>query len=128
MKHVNKTMPRRVLTLAAGLALATTMYGQQVVVKGHVVDATGEPVIGATVRVEGQEGGAVTDIDGNFTISAGANKTITVDYIGYESYRGTAAPNMSITLSEGSEKSLNEVVVIGYGMVKKSDLTGSVSA
>jgi len=121
-------MPRRALTVVCGLALAATAFGQQVVVKGHVVDPTGEPVIGATVRVDGQQGGAVTDLDGNFTLNANSGQTVTVDYIGYESYKGTVAPNMSITLREGSEKALNEVVVIGYGAVKKSDLTGTVSA
>lgn len=128
MKQVKITMPRRALTFVCGLALAATAFGQQVVVKGHVVDATGEPVIGATVRVNGQEGGAVTDLDGNFTLNANAGETVTVDYIGYESYKGMVAPNMTITLREGAEKSLNEVVVIGYGAVKKADLTGSVSA
>lgn len=128
MKQVKITMPRRALTVVCGLALAATAFGQQVVVKGHVVDPTGEPVIGATVRVDGQQGGAVTDLDGNFTLNANSGQTVTVDYIGYESYKGTVAPNMSITLREGSEKALNEVVVIGYGAVKKSDLTGSVSA
>lgn len=121
-------MPRRAFTLVCGLALATTVFGQQVVVKGHVVDATGEPVIGATVRVDGQQGGTVTDIDGNFTLNANSGATVTVDYIGYESYKGSATANMSITLHEGGEKTLNEVVVIGYGAVKKSDLTGSVTA
>jgi iron complex outermembrane receptor protein len=57
MKQVKITMPRRALTLVCGLALAATAFGQQVVVKGHVVDATGEPVIGATVRVKRQDGG-----------------------------------------------------------------------
>ncbi|MBM6992440.1 MAG: TonB-dependent receptor [Prevotella sp.] len=128
MKQVKITMPRRALTLVCGLALATTVFGQQVVVKGHVVDATGEPVIGATVRVDGQQGGTVTDLDGNFTLNANSGATVTVDYIGYESYKGSASSNMSITLHEGAEKALNEVVVIGYGAVKKSDLTGSVTA
>lgn len=128
MKQVRLTMPRRAFTLVCGLALATTVFGQQVVVKGHVVDATGEPVIGATVRVDGQQGGTVTDIDGNFTLNANSGATVTVDYIGYESYKGSATANMSITLHEGGEKTLNEVVVIGYGAVKKSDLTGSVTA
>ena len=128
MKQVKITMPRRAVTLACGLALAATAFGQQVVVKGHVVDATGEPVIGATVRIDGQQGGTVTDIDGNFTLNANSGATVTVDYIGYESYKGTASSNMSITLQEGKENALNEVVVIGYGAVKKSDLTGSVTA
>lgn len=128
MKQVKITMPRRAVTLACGMALAATAFGQQVAVKGHVVDATGEPVIGATVRVDGQQGGTVTDIDGNFVLNAQAGATVTVDYIGYASYKGVASSTMSITLQDDAAKALNEVVVIGYGAVKKSDLTGSVSA
>lgn len=128
MKHNMITVSHRVVTLACGLALTATAFAQQVVVKGHVVDPTGEPVIGATVRIEGQQGGTVTDIDGNFTLNANTGATITVDYIGYDSYKGTASSTMYITLQEGAEKSLSEVVVIGYGAVKKSDLTGSVLA
>ena len=128
MKQVKITTPRRALTFLCGLALSAAAFAQQVVVKGHVVDATGEPITGATVRVQGQQGGVVTDIDGNFTLKANSGATVTIDYIGYASYKGTAAPNMNVTLTEGNEKSLNEVVVIGYGVAKKSDLTGSVAA
>lgn len=128
MKHKKITVSHRALALACGFALTATTFAQQVVVKGHVVDAAGEPVIGATVRIAGQDGGTVTDIDGNFTLNANSGATITVDYIGYSSYKGTATSNMNITLQDDAAKSLNEVVVIGYGAVKKSDLTGSVSA
>lgn len=127
-KQVKFTMPRRALTLVCGLALATGAFAQGEVVKGHVVDASGEPVMGATVRVQGQQGGVITNLDGDFTINAPKGSTITVDYIGYQTYTGTAAGNMSITLQESAGQSLNEVVVIGYGAVKKSDLTGSVTA
>ena len=81
-------MPRRALTLACGLALSATAFAQQVVVKGHVKDATGEPIIGAAVRVNGQSGGAVTDLDGNFSIKADKGSTITVTYVGYEQAHG----------------------------------------
>ena len=120
-------MPRRILALACGLILAASAFAQQVAVKGHVKDATGEPIIGATIRVDGQTGGAVTDYDGNFTIQAPAGATITVSYIGYDTQSLTASSNMEITLTDDT-KSLNEVVVIGYGRAKKSDLTGSVTA
>ena len=128
MKQVIITMPRRAFTLLCGMALSATVLAQQIVVKGHVADATGEPITGATVRVQGQHGGAVTDVDGNFTLNANSGATVTIDYIGYASYKGTVTPNMSVILKEGNEKSLNEVVVIGYGVAKKSDLTGSVAA
>ena len=127
MKQVKITMPRRALTLACGLALSATAFAQQVVVKGHVKDATGEPIIGAAVRVNGQSGGAVTDLDGNFSIKADKGSTITVTYVGYEQAQAAAANNMVITLQEDNQ-SLKEVVVIGYGVAKKSDLTGSVTA
>ena len=120
-------MPRRALTLACGLALSATAFAQQVVVKGHVKDATGEPIIGAAVRVNGQSGGAVTDLDGNFSIKADKGSTITVTYVGYEQAQAAAANNMVITLKEDNQ-SLKEVVVIGYGVAKKNDLTGSVTA
>ncbi len=128
MKQVNFRMPRRILALACGLILAASAFAQQVAVKGHVKDATGEPIIGATIRIDGQTGGVVTDYDGNFTLQAPAGATITVSYIGYDTQTLTASSNMDITLSDDVAKSLNEVVVIGYGQVKKSDLTGSVTA
>ena len=72
MKQVKITMPLRILTLLCGLILSISAFAQQIVVKGHVKDATGEPVVGATVRAAGQTGGVVTDIDGNFSINAQA--------------------------------------------------------
>lgn len=127
MKQKKITVFHRALTLLCGLALAATSFAQQVVVKGHVKDATGEPIIGATVRANGQEGGAVTDIDGNFTLNVPAGTIISVSYIGFEEAKATASSDLVITLQE-ENKSLNEVVVIGYGRVKKNDLTGSVTA
>lgn len=128
MKQVKITMPLRILTLLCGLILSISALAQQIVVKGHVKDATGEPVVGATVRAAGQTGGVVTDIDGNFSINAQAGALLTVSYIGYSDTKVTASPQMVITLKDEAAKSLTEVVVIGYGAVKKSDLTGSVTA
>ena len=127
MKQVQITMPRRALTLVCGLALSATAFAQQVIVKGHVKDSAGEPIIGAAVRVNGQSGGAVTDIDGNFSIKADKGATVTVSYVGYEQAKVSVSNNMVITLQEDNQ-SLKEVVVIGYGVAKKSDLTGSVTA
>ena len=127
MKQVQITMPRRALTLVCGLALSATAFAQQVIVKGHVKDSAGEPIIGAAVRVNGQSGGAVTDIDGNFSIKADKGATVTVSYVGYEQAQAQVSNNMVITLQEDNQ-SLKEVVVIGYGVAKKSDLTGSVTA
>jgi len=127
MKQVRFTMPLRLLALICGLFLSVSAIAQQVTVNGQVKDATGEPVTGATVRVEGQAGGTITDIDGNFTITAQSGQTLEISFIGYETKKVSAAPNVVVTLEDDSQ-SLNEVVVIGYGVAKKSDLTGSVTA
>ena len=89
---------------------------------------TGEAIIGATVRVVGQTGGTITDFDGNFVIKANQGEQISVSYIGYQDAVVAAATHVTITLQEDVAQSLNEVVVIGYGVAKKGDLTGSVTA
>ena len=95
--------------------------------KGHVVDETGEPVIGASVKVVGGKAGAVTDIDGNFSIAADKKATLEITYIGYEPLKVVAGQDLKIQLKNTST-TLNDVVVIGYGVAKKNDLTGSVTA
>ena len=127
MKQVKPGIRYRILSLLCGIFLSVSAFAQQITVSGHVKDATGEPIIGATIRVVGVTGGVMTDIDGNFSISANADATLDVTYIGYKNQQVKAAPNVVITLEEDS-KSIGEVVVIGYGAVKKSDLTGSVTA
>ncbi len=128
MKQVKITLPLRMLALVCGLILSASAFAQNITVNGQVQDATGEPLIGATVRVEGQTGGVTTDFDGNFTIEAPHGATLSVSYIGYETAQVSASPNVVVTLQDDAVQSLNEVVVIGYGAVKKSDLTGSVTA
>lgn len=125
-KQVKFPNALRTATLSAGLFLSASAFAQQVVVKGNVVDETGEPVIGASVKVVGGTLGTVTDIDGNFTLNADKKSTIEVTYIGYEPVKMQAGQNLTIHLKNTSS-TLNEVVVIGYGAVKKSDLTGSVT-
>ena len=126
MKQVNIRNPFRMLVLLLGLFLSVGAFAQ-IDVKGHVKDAQGEPVIGATVRVVGTQTATVTDFDGNFALKADQGADITVTYVGYQDATVKAAPNLVITLREDAAV-LNEVVVIGYGQVKKSDLTGSVTA
>jgi len=128
MKQVKFKFPVRLLALICGLFLTVSAFAQQITVNGHVKDATGEAIIGATIRVVGQEGGTITDFDGNFTINANSGAQLQVSYIGYETQVVSARSGLVITLQEDGAKSLNEVVVIGYGAVKKSDLTGSVTA
>ena len=105
-----------------------TATQQQNSCTGTVKDASGEPIIGATIRIDGKSGGTVTDLDGNFVLSniaKGAKLTIT--YVGYKSQTITwsGAP-LNITLQDDSNM-LEETVVIGYGTVKKADLAGSVA-
>ena len=126
MKQVNIRNPFRMLVLLLGLFLSVGAFAQ-IDVKGHVKDDLGEPVIGATVRVVGTQTATVTDFDGNFALKANQGADITVTYVGYQDATVKAAPNLVITLREDAAV-LNEVVVIGYGQVKKSDLTGSVTA
>ena len=120
-------MPLRILAVFFGLILTVSAFAQQIAVNGHVKDATGEPIIGATVRVAGQDGGVVTDLDGNFSIKAAPGAQLSISYIGYQTAVVPASANVVVTLLDDS-KTLDQVVVIGYGVAKKSDLTGSVSA
>ncbi len=128
MKQVKFRMPLRMLALICGLILSATAFAQQITVNGHVKDATGEDVIGATVRVVGTQTGTVTDFDGNFTIKANQGDQISVSFIGYQDAVVAAAPQVEVLLQDDAALSLNEVVVIGYGVAKKNDLTGSVTA
>lgn len=97
-------------------------------IKGEVTDAqNGEALIGATVMVEGEKGGAVTDFDGNFSLQVSSSaKKIKVSYIGYIDKVLSISDNMKVKL-ESDSKALADVVVIGYGTARKSDLTGSVA-
>ena len=127
MKQVNIRIPIRILTLVMGLFLSLGAYAQ-ITVNGLVKDATGEPVIGATVRVVGTQQGTVTDFDGLFTLEGvpqGAK--LQISSIGYDTHEVTAASDLVITLAESTQM-LQNLVVIGYGVVKKNDLTGSVAA
>ena len=127
MKQVNIRIPSRILTLVMGLFLSLGAYAQ-ITVNGIVKDATGEPVIGASVRVVGTQQGTVTDFDGLFTLDGvpqGAK--LQISSIGYDTHEVTAASDLVITLAESTQM-LENLVVIGYGVVKKNDLTGSVTA
>ena len=100
----------------------------QSIVKGTVNDEAGEPVIGATVKVQGSNEGAITDFDGNFSVKAASNATLSVSYVGYITQQVSVGgrSNISVTLKEDTN-TLNDVVVIGYGTMKKSDISGSVA-
>ena len=100
----------------------------QSLVKGTVKDVAGEPIIGASVKVQGAKTGAITDFNGDFSVQAGNNATLVISYIGYttETVKVNGRNNIQVTLNEDAQ-TLNDVVVIGYGVQKKSDLTGSVA-
>lgn len=115
------------LMFIVGILLSANAFAQQMVVKGVVKDTTGEPVIGANVVVKGTTNGTITDFDGNFQLNANKGDIITISFIGYQSQEVQAAASMNIILKDDTEL-LDEVVVIGYGSVKKDDLSGSVVA
>ncbi len=126
MKQVNIQSPLRMLVLLLGLFLSVGAFAQ-IDVKGHVKDAQGEPIIGATVRVVGTQTATVSDFDGNFALKANQGADISVSYVGYQTQTVKAAANLDITLQEDATM-LENVVVIGYGVARKTDLTGSVTA
>ena len=107
----------------------TQNSGKKVKVRGVIKDETGEPIIGATVRVKGQSEGTVSDLDGNFTLDVTDDNTLQISYIGYQTQEFAVGKqhHFSIVLEE-DKKILNEVVVIGYGTQKKGDITSSVGS
>ena len=101
----------------------------QSLIKGTVKDVSGDPIIGASVKVQGSKTGVITDFDGNFSVQANNNATLVISYIGYttETVKVAGRNNISVILKEDTQ-TLNDVVVIGYGVQKKSDLTGAVAS
>ena len=95
-------------------------------VGGVIVDETGEPIIGASILEKGTTNGTITDFDGNFTLDVAEGATLEISYVGYATQSLKAAAGMHVVLKEDTEV-LEEVVVVGYGVQKKSDLTGSIS-
>lgn len=108
---------------------ASVLQAQDITVTGTVKDATGEPVIGASILDPATNVGTISDYDGNFSIRVGKTAVLKVSYIGYQTknVRVEGKSNLHIALQENTEL-LDEVVVVGYGVSKKSDLTGSVSS
>ena len=114
------------LVLMLGLFLSAGAFAQ-IDVKGHVKDAQDEPIIGATVRVVGTQTATITDYDGNFVLKADQGADISVSYVGYQTQTVKAAATLEIILQEDATM-LENVVVIGYGVARKTDLTGAVTA
>ena len=108
-------------------AMSAQSVQQSRTVKGNIVDETGEPMIGVTVKVKGGKSATVTDLDGNFTIAAAPADMLEISYIGYKTQTVKAGTTLAIKMVP-ENNDLDEVVVIGFGTVKKRDLTGSVAS
>lgn len=99
------------------------------VIKGTVIDVNGEPVIGATIQVKGTSIGVISDMEGNFTLSNVSEGTLIVSYIGYKTQEIPLKGRTTVQIiMQDDAETLEEVVVVGYGSVKKSDVTGSLSS
>lgn len=122
-------MKHRILMMMVLLAVALTTIAQETrKITGTVTDETGEPLLGATVKAAGGQGGTVTDLDGNYTISVGADvKQLSVSYIGYTTKLVTIKGDKVNVVMKEDKNVLEELVVVGYGSVKKGDVTNAVA-
>ena len=121
------TSARRVLSTLLALMLTMAVFAQKVTVSGTVIDSQNEPIIGATVMEIGTQNGAATDVDGHFTLSVKPGSMLRITYVGFKTVEVKATQNMSVGLVEEAN-TLNEVVAIGYGSVKRKDVTTAVSS
>ena len=119
----------RMMVCLIGMLLPMCMFAQQITVQGVVKDQTGETVIGASVMEKGTTNGTITGIDGDFSLNMSPSGTLVVSFVGYKTQevQVKGQKQLQVVLSEDAEM-LDEVVVIGYGTMKKSDLTGAVSS
>lgn len=128
-KHHSKkwSMVRYLLPVLFSFIFSATMFAQKMKISGTIVDTTGEPIFGASIMELGAQNGVVTDIDGKFTIDVETGKILRISYIGFISQEVKARNGMKVTLKEDANN-LNEVVVIGYGSVRRKDVTTAVSS
>ena len=128
MKKMKRLLTERLSLFVFTMLFSLTAMAQNVKVSGVVTDESGEPIIECTIMQKGTSNGATSDLDGKFTLSVPQNSTLTFSYIGFttQEVKATEKP-LSIILHEKNLK-INEVVVIGYGTMRKSDLTGSVGS
>ncbi|WP_462374732.1 SusC/RagA family TonB-linked outer membrane protein [Segatella buccae] len=129
MEKIKNLMTHRMAFLCLYLMLPLGIFAQSISVTGVVKDASGETVIGATVREKGTDNATVTDLDGNYTIRVAPKAALVFSYVGYKSADVNVGgrTSVNVTLQEDNH-TLNELVVIGYGTMKKSDLTGAVGS
>lgn len=121
MKHFRNALI--VVTLAL---VSLSAWAQDIIVNGTVKDGTGEPLIGVSIVQKGTTNGTTTDLDGHFTLKVAQGSQLKFSYIGYATMEVNAAPDLQITMKENA-KELNEVVVTGYTVQRKADLTGSIA-
>lgn len=120
-------MTRYIMPVLLAFLFSGASFAQKEKISGTIVDEAGEPIIGATIMEKGTQNGAVTDIDGHFTLNIDPGKTLRISYVGFIAQEVRAKNGMRITLKEEASN-LNEVVVIGYGSVRRKDVTTAVSS
>ena len=126
--NISKSIGHRSFITLLTLILSVSLYAQKTL-NGTVVDEADMPLIGATVAVEGTSGGTITDIDGNFTIKVKKGAVIKFSYVGYKDRKLTYQGQNNVTVKlEPDAKVIDEVVVVGYSSMKKTDLTGSIAS
>lgn len=125
---VHYTVLEKKIILSTEIEASIQRTQQQNTIKGKVIDIKGEPIIGATVKEIGTSNGAITDIDGLFSVGVKTNASIEISFVGYktETIKAISGKTLTITLKEDNEM-LDEVVVIGYGTMRKKDLTGAIA-
>lgn len=126
-KTKSRTAIRSFLLIVAALLISSAAFAQQTKVTGKVVDEQNEPVVGATVQVEGTTNGTATNVDGLFTLEVNSGARLRFSYVGFKTLTIKAANGMKVTMQEDAN-TLNEVVTIGYGSVKRKDVTTAVSS
>ncbi len=122
--NINKLALRLVMLFAA-VAMSVNLYAQGGV-SGVVVDSAGEPVLGAAIVVDGTTTGTITDLDGKFTLNAAPGAAVTISFIGYTDVKTALSEGMSVVLQDDATE-IEQLVVVGYGAVKKETLTGSIA-
>lgn len=126
--NISKTISQRAFMTLFVLLLTVGLYAQKTL-KGTVVDEADMPLIGATVAIEGTSGGTITDIDGNFSIKVKKGAVVKFSYVGYKDRKLTFQGQNNVTVKlEPDAKVIDEVVVVGYSSMKKTDLTGSIAS
>ncbi len=125
---IKQSIKKNLMLSMLMLLMPLSLFAQEIKVQGVVKDPTGETVIGATVMQKGTNNGAVTDVDGNFTLTVPSNATLTISYIGYatQEIAVNGKTEFSIVMEDDSQ-ALNEVVVVGYGTMDKKELTSAIA-